>query len=206
MGTQTLPEAPVKDTFPINGTDYVEFYVGNATQTALYYQHCWGYRLIAYRGPETGTRDRASYCPGAGQDPAGPDHAALPGAPDRSAPSCCTATVSRTSPSGWMTPGTPSRRPSPAAPRASRSRRSSRTRTARSSSPRSAPTATPSTRSSSGRTTAASSCRASSRSSSRIDGAAGRPQVRRSLRRQRRAGQDERLGRVLPATCSASRS
>jgi len=62
MGTQTLPEAPVTDTFPINGTDYVEFYVGNARQTALYYQHCWGYRLIAYRGPETGTRDRASYC------------------------------------------------------------------------------------------------------------------------------------------------
>jgi len=62
MGTQTLPEAPVKDTFPINGTDYVEFYVGNARQTSLYYQHCWGYRLIAYRGPETGTRDRASYC------------------------------------------------------------------------------------------------------------------------------------------------
>src|SRR5512139_1272644 len=61
MGTQTIPEPAVTDTFPINGTDFVEFYVGNAKQAAMYYQHCWGYRLIAYRGPETGTRDRASY-------------------------------------------------------------------------------------------------------------------------------------------------
>jgi 4-hydroxyphenylpyruvate dioxygenase len=62
MGTQALPEAQVTDTFPINGTDFVEFYVGNARQAAQYYQHCWGYRLVAYRGPETGTRDRSSYC------------------------------------------------------------------------------------------------------------------------------------------------
>jgi len=59
--TQVTPETPVTDTFPINGTDYVEFWVGNARQSAAYYQHAWGYRLIAYRGPETGTRDRASY-------------------------------------------------------------------------------------------------------------------------------------------------
>lgn len=50
-----------KDTFPINGTDYIEFYVGNAKQTALYYQHCFGFELIAYKGPETGSRDVASY-------------------------------------------------------------------------------------------------------------------------------------------------
>jgi 4-hydroxyphenylpyruvate dioxygenase len=56
-----MPEPGVTDTFPINGTDYLECYVGNARQAALYYQHCWGFRLIAYRGPETGTRDRASY-------------------------------------------------------------------------------------------------------------------------------------------------
>ena len=62
MGTQTLPEPQTTVTFPINGTDYIEFYVGNARQAALYYQHSWGYRLVAYRGPETGTRDRASYC------------------------------------------------------------------------------------------------------------------------------------------------
>ena len=61
MATQVMPESRVTDTFPINGTDFVEFWVGNARQAAAYYQHAWGYRLIAYRGPETGTRDRASY-------------------------------------------------------------------------------------------------------------------------------------------------
>ncbi len=61
MGTQTLTQPTVTDTFPINGTDFVEFWVGNARQAAAYYQHTWGYRLVAYRGPETGTRDRASY-------------------------------------------------------------------------------------------------------------------------------------------------
>lgn len=50
-----------KDSFPINGTDHVEFYVGNAKQSAIYYQAAWGYELIAYRGPETGVRDRVSY-------------------------------------------------------------------------------------------------------------------------------------------------
>lgn len=49
------------DTFPINGTDFIEFYVGNAKQSAIYYQAAWGYKLIAYSGPETGNRDRVSY-------------------------------------------------------------------------------------------------------------------------------------------------
>ena len=49
------------DTFPINGTDHIEFYVGNAKQTALYYQHCFGYELIAYKGAETGSREVVSY-------------------------------------------------------------------------------------------------------------------------------------------------
>jgi 4-hydroxyphenylpyruvate dioxygenase len=61
MSTQTVPEPAVTDTFPINGTDYVELWVGNARQSALYYQFAFGFRLAAYRGPETGTRDRASY-------------------------------------------------------------------------------------------------------------------------------------------------
>jgi 4-hydroxyphenylpyruvate dioxygenase len=62
MGTATLtaPEQ-VTDTFPINGTDYVEFYVGNAKQAAHFYRYVFGYSIVAYRGPETGTRDRASY-------------------------------------------------------------------------------------------------------------------------------------------------
>ena len=49
------------DFLPINGTDHLELYVGNAKQSALYYQHCFGFELIAYAGPETGVRDRASY-------------------------------------------------------------------------------------------------------------------------------------------------
>lgn len=49
------------DFLPINGTDHIEFYVGNAKQASLYYQHCFGFQLVAYAGPETGVRDRASY-------------------------------------------------------------------------------------------------------------------------------------------------
>ncbi len=49
------------DTFPINGTDYIEFWVGNAKQSSLYYRAAFGFELVGYRGPETGVRDRASY-------------------------------------------------------------------------------------------------------------------------------------------------
>lgn len=49
------------DFLPINGTDHIEFYVGNAKQAALFYQHAMGFQLIAYAGPETGIRDRVSY-------------------------------------------------------------------------------------------------------------------------------------------------
>jgi 4-hydroxyphenylpyruvate dioxygenase len=64
MATTTMPaapEAPAQDTFPINGTDYIEFYVGNAKQASHYYRAAFGFNLVAYRGPETGVRDRASY-------------------------------------------------------------------------------------------------------------------------------------------------
>jgi 4-hydroxyphenylpyruvate dioxygenase len=54
-------DAAVADFLPLNGTDYVEFYVGNARQAAYFYRAAFGMRLAAYRGPETGTRDRASY-------------------------------------------------------------------------------------------------------------------------------------------------
>jgi len=49
------------DFLPINGTDYVEFYVGNAKQAAHYYKTAFGFQGIAYAGPETGVRDRVSY-------------------------------------------------------------------------------------------------------------------------------------------------
>jgi 4-hydroxyphenylpyruvate dioxygenase len=49
------------DSFPINGTDHLEFYVGNAKQSALYYQAAFGFEWVAYSGPETGVRDRVSY-------------------------------------------------------------------------------------------------------------------------------------------------
>src|SRR4051812_34546158 len=61
MATLAEPKAPPQDTFPINGTDYIEFYVGNARQASHYYRAAFGFQLVAYRGPETGTRDRASY-------------------------------------------------------------------------------------------------------------------------------------------------
>ncbi len=62
MATSSAPVASqTHDTFPINGTDYIEFYVGNAKQASLFYQTAFGYELVAYRGPETGVRDRVSY-------------------------------------------------------------------------------------------------------------------------------------------------
>ena len=62
MATATLPnKTETHDVFPINGTDYIEFYVGNAKQAAHYYQDAFGFQLVGYRGPETGVRDRVSY-------------------------------------------------------------------------------------------------------------------------------------------------
>ncbi|MDM1040389.1 MULTISPECIES: 4-hydroxyphenylpyruvate dioxygenase [Empedobacter] len=63
MSTQTFAEkiALAQDFLPINGTDYIEFYVGNAKQAAHYYKTAFGYQEVAYAGPETGVRDRASY-------------------------------------------------------------------------------------------------------------------------------------------------
>jgi 4-hydroxyphenylpyruvate dioxygenase len=49
------------DFLPLKGTDYVEFYVGNARQAAHYYRSAFGMKLTGYSGPETGMRDRASY-------------------------------------------------------------------------------------------------------------------------------------------------
>ena len=50
-----------EDFLPINGTDYVEFYVGNAKQAAYYYQTAFGFQPLAFAGLETGLKDRVSY-------------------------------------------------------------------------------------------------------------------------------------------------
>jgi 4-hydroxyphenylpyruvate dioxygenase len=49
------------DFLPINGTDYVELYVGNAKQSAHYYKTAFGFQSLAYCGLETGVKDRTSY-------------------------------------------------------------------------------------------------------------------------------------------------
>jgi 4-hydroxyphenylpyruvate dioxygenase len=49
------------DFMPLDGWDHVELYVGNAKQAAYYYEHALGFSRVAYAGPETGVRDRASY-------------------------------------------------------------------------------------------------------------------------------------------------
>jgi 4-hydroxyphenylpyruvate dioxygenase len=49
------------DFLPLQGTDYVEFYVGNAKQAAHFYKTAFGFQSLAYSGPETGVREKASY-------------------------------------------------------------------------------------------------------------------------------------------------
>jgi 4-hydroxyphenylpyruvate dioxygenase len=46
---------------PLDGWDHVELWVGNAKQAAYYYERAFGFGRVAYAGPETGVRDRASY-------------------------------------------------------------------------------------------------------------------------------------------------
>lgn len=62
MATQThVAGQQTADFLPLKGTDHVEFYVGNARQAAHFYRTAFGMSLVAYAGPETGRRDRASY-------------------------------------------------------------------------------------------------------------------------------------------------
>jgi 4-hydroxyphenylpyruvate dioxygenase len=58
--TKTAPTVD-EDFLPLHGTDYVEFYVGNAKQAAHFYKTAFGFQSLAYSGPETGIKDRASY-------------------------------------------------------------------------------------------------------------------------------------------------
>jgi 4-hydroxyphenylpyruvate dioxygenase len=55
------PQSVAEDFLPLKGTDHIEFYVGNARQSAYFYRAAFGMSLVAYAGPETGRRDRASY-------------------------------------------------------------------------------------------------------------------------------------------------
>ena len=59
--TITEPANSATDFLPLQGTDYVEFYVGNAKQAAHFYKTAFGFQSLAYAGPETGMRDKVSY-------------------------------------------------------------------------------------------------------------------------------------------------
>jgi len=62
METLTQPKTQVDTDFlPLKGTDYIEFYVGNAKQAAHFYKTAFGFQSLAYAGPETGVKDRSSY-------------------------------------------------------------------------------------------------------------------------------------------------
>lgn len=61
VATKNAVQANIPDFLPLNGTDYIEFYVGNAKQAAHYYKTAFGFQSVAYAGPETGVKDRASY-------------------------------------------------------------------------------------------------------------------------------------------------
>ena len=50
-----------QDFLPINGTDYIELYVGNAKQAAHFYKTAFGFQSLAYAGLETGVREHVSY-------------------------------------------------------------------------------------------------------------------------------------------------
>jgi len=50
-----------RDPFPLLGWDAVVWAVGNATQSAHYFQSAFGMELVAYSGPTTGNRDHHAY-------------------------------------------------------------------------------------------------------------------------------------------------
>jgi 4-hydroxyphenylpyruvate dioxygenase len=56
-----VPYDESADPFPVTGWDAIEWVVGNATQTAHYFQSAFGMELVAYSGPETGNRDHVAY-------------------------------------------------------------------------------------------------------------------------------------------------
>jgi 4-hydroxyphenylpyruvate dioxygenase len=59
--TRLYHPAVAGDFMPLDGWDHIELWVGNAKQAAYYYERAMGFSRVAYAGPETGLRDRASY-------------------------------------------------------------------------------------------------------------------------------------------------
>ncbi len=59
--TSAIQQNNTIDFLPLQGTDYVEFYVGNAKQAAHFYKTAFGFQSLAYAGPETGIKDKVSY-------------------------------------------------------------------------------------------------------------------------------------------------
>jgi 4-hydroxyphenylpyruvate dioxygenase len=57
----SVTNSSTADFLPLLGTDYVEFYVGNAKQAAHFYKTAFGFQSLAYAGPETGMMDKVSY-------------------------------------------------------------------------------------------------------------------------------------------------
>tara|TARA_B100000497_G_scaffold127992_1_gene172360 strand:+ start:389 stop:1516 length:1128 start_codon:yes stop_codon:yes gene_type:complete len=64
IATVPKKESTPKDIMPINGTDYLELYVGNAKQAAHFYKTAFGFQSLAYAGLATGLKDRESYVVG----------------------------------------------------------------------------------------------------------------------------------------------
>ena len=60
-GGGNIPPVAEHDFMPLDGWDHLELWVGNAKQAAYWYEHALGFERVAYAGPETGVRDRASY-------------------------------------------------------------------------------------------------------------------------------------------------
>ncbi len=160
MSTLLHPEvATEKDFLPLNGTDYVEFYVGNARQSAYFYRLAFGHKLVAYAGPETGQRDRASYVLQQGKSAVGADDAAASGGRDCGPRAEAWRWRDGCGPVGGRCAARPGKRRRSAERRAYASPSSRRTSTAGRDGEPSPPMAIPSTPSSSARTTTAPFCR-----------------------------------------------
>ncbi len=61
QSTPLISPDAISDFLPLKGTDFIEFYVGNAKQAAHFYKTAFGFQSLAYAGPETGVKDKTSY-------------------------------------------------------------------------------------------------------------------------------------------------